>query len=159
MFVFQRTKREWRPLEDRSCTDLPWFLLFTMFCIGMVGPPPSLSPPSPFTPPPAPLVITSSLFLLLFVPLSFLFHLLYLFITSSSPSLTRSPSLSPPTPLPPAVPPLHNHSYHLPLPQNPFLPSLLSLPPSHSSYHLPHHRLLFLHHILLLLITSTCCCS
>ncbi|XP_034038160.1 choline transporter-like protein 1 isoform X2 [Thalassophryne amazonica] len=31
----ERTKREWRPLEDRSCTDLPWFLLFTVFCIGM----------------------------------------------------------------------------------------------------------------------------
>ncbi|XP_054595405.2 choline transporter-like protein 1 isoform X1 [Nothobranchius furzeri] len=30
-----RTKREWRPLEDRSCTDLPWFLLFTVFCVGM----------------------------------------------------------------------------------------------------------------------------
>uniref|UniRef100_A0A8D0ACG0 Choline transporter-like protein n=1 Tax=Sander lucioperca TaxID=283035 RepID=A0A8D0ACG0_SANLU len=26
---------EWRPLEDRSCTDLPWFLLFTVFCVGM----------------------------------------------------------------------------------------------------------------------------
>ncbi|XP_015227010.1 PREDICTED: choline transporter-like protein 1 isoform X1 [Cyprinodon variegatus] len=31
----KRTKREWRPLEDRSCTDLPWFLLFTLFCVGM----------------------------------------------------------------------------------------------------------------------------
>ncbi|XP_028271338.1 choline transporter-like protein 1 isoform X2 [Parambassis ranga] len=31
----ERTKREWRPLEDRSCTDLPWFLLFTVFCAGM----------------------------------------------------------------------------------------------------------------------------
>ncbi|KAM6952132.1 choline transporter-like protein 1 isoform 1-T1 [Lycodopsis pacificus] len=31
----KRTKREWRPLEDRSCTDLPWFLLFTVFCFGM----------------------------------------------------------------------------------------------------------------------------
>ncbi|XP_034067963.1 choline transporter-like protein 1 isoform X1 [Gymnodraco acuticeps] len=31
----KRTKREWRPLEDRSCTDLPWFLLFTIFCVGM----------------------------------------------------------------------------------------------------------------------------
>uniref|UniRef100_A0A8B9H7T1 Choline transporter-like protein n=1 Tax=Astyanax mexicanus TaxID=7994 RepID=A0A8B9H7T1_ASTMX len=30
-----RAKREWKPLEDRSCTDLPWFLLFTLFCIGM----------------------------------------------------------------------------------------------------------------------------
>uniref|UniRef100_A0A3B4C8Z2 Choline transporter-like protein n=1 Tax=Pygocentrus nattereri TaxID=42514 RepID=A0A3B4C8Z2_PYGNA len=28
-------KREWKPLEDRSCTDLPWFLLFTLFCVGM----------------------------------------------------------------------------------------------------------------------------
>lgn len=37
--VFQRTKREWRPLEDRSCTDLPWFLLFTVFCVGMVTEP------------------------------------------------------------------------------------------------------------------------
>ncbi|XP_059201867.1 choline transporter-like protein 1 isoform X1 [Centropristis striata] len=33
----ERTKREWRPLEDRSCTDLPWFLLFTVFCVGMGG--------------------------------------------------------------------------------------------------------------------------
>uniref|UniRef100_A0A3Q3W1J7 Choline transporter-like protein n=1 Tax=Mola mola TaxID=94237 RepID=A0A3Q3W1J7_MOLML len=33
--VRPRTKREWRPLEDRSCTDLPWFLLFTVFCVGM----------------------------------------------------------------------------------------------------------------------------
>uniref|UniRef100_A0A8B9H281 Choline transporter-like protein n=1 Tax=Astyanax mexicanus TaxID=7994 RepID=A0A8B9H281_ASTMX len=31
----ERAKREWKPLEDRSCTDLPWFLLFTLFCIGM----------------------------------------------------------------------------------------------------------------------------
>ncbi|XP_029957190.1 choline transporter-like protein 1 isoform X2 [Salarias fasciatus] len=31
----ERTKREWRPLEERSCTDLPWFLLFTVFCVGM----------------------------------------------------------------------------------------------------------------------------
>ncbi|XP_026198177.1 choline transporter-like protein 1 isoform X2 [Anabas testudineus] len=31
----ERTKREWRPLEDRSCTDLPWFLLFTVYCVGM----------------------------------------------------------------------------------------------------------------------------
>ncbi|KAF3838939.1 hypothetical protein F7725_010707 [Dissostichus mawsoni] len=22
-------------MEDRSCTDLPWFLLFTVFCVGM----------------------------------------------------------------------------------------------------------------------------
>ncbi|XP_072525016.1 choline transporter-like protein 1 isoform X1 [Salminus brasiliensis] len=31
----KRAKREWKPLEDRSCTDLPWFLLFTLFCVGM----------------------------------------------------------------------------------------------------------------------------
>ncbi|XP_077429253.1 choline transporter-like protein 1 isoform X1 [Vanacampus margaritifer] len=31
----ERTKREWRPLEERSCTDLPWFLLFIIFCVGM----------------------------------------------------------------------------------------------------------------------------
>ncbi|XP_074505620.1 choline transporter-like protein 1 isoform X1 [Sebastes fasciatus] len=31
----KRTKREWKPLVDRSCTDLPWFLLFTVFCVGM----------------------------------------------------------------------------------------------------------------------------
>ncbi|XP_020511175.1 choline transporter-like protein 1 isoform X3 [Labrus bergylta] len=31
----ERTKREWRPLEDRSSTDLPWFLLFIVFCVGM----------------------------------------------------------------------------------------------------------------------------
>ncbi|KTG44406.1 hypothetical protein cypCar_00026989, partial [Cyprinus carpio] len=32
-----RPKREWKPLEDRSCTDLPWFLLFTLFLVGMCG--------------------------------------------------------------------------------------------------------------------------
>ncbi|KAF4081187.1 hypothetical protein AMELA_G00158520 [Ameiurus melas] len=31
----ERVKREWKPLEDRSCTDLPWFLLFMLFCGGM----------------------------------------------------------------------------------------------------------------------------
>ncbi|XP_053497063.1 choline transporter-like protein 1 isoform X1 [Ictalurus furcatus] len=31
----KRVKREWKPLEDRSCTDLPWFLLFMLFCGGM----------------------------------------------------------------------------------------------------------------------------
>ncbi|XP_055745163.1 choline transporter-like protein 1 isoform X2 [Salvelinus fontinalis] len=31
----KRTKREWKPLEDRSCTDMPWFLFFTVFCVGM----------------------------------------------------------------------------------------------------------------------------
>ncbi|XP_051935732.1 choline transporter-like protein 1 isoform X2 [Hippocampus zosterae] len=33
----ERTKREWRPLEERSCTDLPWCLLFIIFCVGMGG--------------------------------------------------------------------------------------------------------------------------
>ncbi|XP_058654793.1 choline transporter-like protein 1 isoform X3 [Onychostoma macrolepis] len=33
----ERPKREWKPLEDRSCTDLPWFLLFTLFLVGMCG--------------------------------------------------------------------------------------------------------------------------
>uniref|UniRef100_A0AAY4CWI2 Choline transporter-like protein n=1 Tax=Denticeps clupeoides TaxID=299321 RepID=A0AAY4CWI2_9TELE len=32
-----RPKREWKPLEDRSCTDMPWFLLFVVFCVGMGG--------------------------------------------------------------------------------------------------------------------------
>ncbi|KAM4877387.1 choline transporter-like protein 1 isoform 1-T1 [Thomomys bottae] len=31
----QSSKREWKPLEDRSCTDIPWLLLFILFCIGM----------------------------------------------------------------------------------------------------------------------------
>ncbi|XP_027715533.1 choline transporter-like protein 1 isoform X2 [Vombatus ursinus] len=31
----QSSKREWKPLEDRSCTDLPWLLLFILFCLGM----------------------------------------------------------------------------------------------------------------------------
>lgn len=30
-------KRDWKPLEDRSCTDVPWLILFTLFCIGMVS--------------------------------------------------------------------------------------------------------------------------
>ncbi|XP_071266778.1 choline transporter-like protein 1 isoform X1 [Salvelinus alpinus] len=34
-YRMRRTKREWKPLEDRSCTDMPWFLLFTVFCVGM----------------------------------------------------------------------------------------------------------------------------
>uniref|UniRef100_A0A8U7NI98 Choline transporter-like protein n=1 Tax=Corvus moneduloides TaxID=1196302 RepID=A0A8U7NI98_CORMO len=29
------SKREWKPLEDHSCTDVPWLLLFILFCIGM----------------------------------------------------------------------------------------------------------------------------
>uniref|UniRef100_A0A1A8I7H8 Choline transporter-like protein n=1 Tax=Nothobranchius kuhntae TaxID=321403 RepID=A0A1A8I7H8_NOTKU len=28
-------KREWKPLEDRSCTDILWLIIFTLFCIGM----------------------------------------------------------------------------------------------------------------------------
>ncbi|KAM9792572.1 choline transporter-like protein 1 [Neosynchiropus ocellatus] len=28
-------KRDWKPLEDRSCTDIPWLIIFTLFCIGM----------------------------------------------------------------------------------------------------------------------------
>lgn len=31
----QSSKREWKPLEDRSCTDIPWLLVFILFCIGM----------------------------------------------------------------------------------------------------------------------------
>lgn len=31
----QSSKREWKPLEERSCTDIPWLLLFILFCIGM----------------------------------------------------------------------------------------------------------------------------
>ncbi|KAI1887791.1 hypothetical protein AGOR_G00194000 [Albula goreensis] len=31
----ERSKREWKPLEDRCCTDIPWLLIFTLFCIGM----------------------------------------------------------------------------------------------------------------------------
>ncbi|XP_046900419.1 choline transporter-like protein 1 isoform X1 [Hypomesus transpacificus] len=29
-------KRDWKPLEERSCTDIPWLVVFTLFCIGMV---------------------------------------------------------------------------------------------------------------------------
>uniref|UniRef100_A0A1A8EIL2 Choline transporter-like protein n=1 Tax=Nothobranchius kadleci TaxID=1051664 RepID=A0A1A8EIL2_NOTKA len=28
-------KREWKPLEDRSCTDILWLIIFSLFCIGM----------------------------------------------------------------------------------------------------------------------------
>uniref|UniRef100_A0A1A8RY90 Choline transporter-like protein n=1 Tax=Nothobranchius rachovii TaxID=451742 RepID=A0A1A8RY90_9TELE len=28
-------KREWKPLEDRSCTDILWLIIFALFCIGM----------------------------------------------------------------------------------------------------------------------------
>ncbi|XP_008587397.1 PREDICTED: choline transporter-like protein 1 [Galeopterus variegatus] len=33
--LIESSKREWKPLEDRSCTDIPWLLLFVLFCIGM----------------------------------------------------------------------------------------------------------------------------
>ncbi|XP_064199610.1 choline transporter-like protein 1 isoform X4 [Anguilla rostrata] len=33
----KRTKREWKPLEDRSCTDIAWFFIFLLFCVGMGG--------------------------------------------------------------------------------------------------------------------------
>uniref|UniRef100_A0A8C2AH28 Choline transporter-like protein n=1 Tax=Cyprinus carpio TaxID=7962 RepID=A0A8C2AH28_CYPCA len=29
--------REWKPLEQRKCTDIPWLLLFILFNVGMVG--------------------------------------------------------------------------------------------------------------------------
>uniref|UniRef100_A0A3Q3INS3 Choline transporter-like protein n=1 Tax=Monopterus albus TaxID=43700 RepID=A0A3Q3INS3_MONAL len=29
------SKRDWKPLEERSCTDIPWLIIFTLFCIGM----------------------------------------------------------------------------------------------------------------------------
>ncbi|XP_053321842.1 choline transporter-like protein 1 [Spea bombifrons] len=31
----QSSKRDWRPLEEHSCTDIPWLLLFILFCVGM----------------------------------------------------------------------------------------------------------------------------
>ncbi|KAM4708556.1 choline transporter-like protein 1 [Discoglossus pictus] len=31
----QNSKRDWRPLEEHSCTDIPWLLLFIIFCVGM----------------------------------------------------------------------------------------------------------------------------
>lgn len=30
------SKRDWKPLEERSCTDIPWLIIFTVFCIGML---------------------------------------------------------------------------------------------------------------------------
>ncbi|CAM9159509.1 unnamed protein product [Lampetra planeri] len=30
-----QSKREWKPLEQRSCTDILWLVLFSLFCIGM----------------------------------------------------------------------------------------------------------------------------
>ncbi|KAK2817050.1 hypothetical protein Q5P01_025241 [Channa striata] len=29
-------KRDWKPLEERSCTDVPWLVIFTLFCVGML---------------------------------------------------------------------------------------------------------------------------
>ncbi|KAK7929649.1 hypothetical protein WMY93_006044 [Mugilogobius chulae] len=29
-------KRDWQPLKDRSCTDIPWLLFFLLFCLGML---------------------------------------------------------------------------------------------------------------------------
>ncbi|XP_048826504.1 choline transporter-like protein 1 isoform X4 [Brienomyrus brachyistius] len=31
----KRARREWKPLEDRSCTDVAWLLIFVAFCVGM----------------------------------------------------------------------------------------------------------------------------
>ncbi|KAJ8339824.1 hypothetical protein SKAU_G00344570 [Synaphobranchus kaupii] len=31
----EKGKREWKPLEDRCCTDIPWLIIFIAFCIGM----------------------------------------------------------------------------------------------------------------------------
>lgn len=36
LIIDQKT-REWTPLEDRKCTDIPWLLLFALFNIGMVS--------------------------------------------------------------------------------------------------------------------------
>ncbi|KAF4071271.1 hypothetical protein AMELA_G00271240 [Ameiurus melas] len=30
------TTREWKPLEDRNCTDVPWLILFALFNVGML---------------------------------------------------------------------------------------------------------------------------
>uniref|UniRef100_A0A4W6BRK4 Choline transporter-like protein n=1 Tax=Lates calcarifer TaxID=8187 RepID=A0A4W6BRK4_LATCA len=35
LFMPWQSKREWKPLEERSCTDIPWLIIFTLFCIGM----------------------------------------------------------------------------------------------------------------------------
>lgn len=29
-------RRDWKPLEDRSCTDIPWLVVFMLFCLGML---------------------------------------------------------------------------------------------------------------------------
>ncbi|XP_007890210.1 choline transporter-like protein 1 [Callorhinchus milii] len=31
----ESSTRAWKPLEQRSCTDIPWLLIFILFCIGM----------------------------------------------------------------------------------------------------------------------------
>ncbi|XP_054459995.1 choline transporter-like protein 1 [Anoplopoma fimbria] len=31
------SKRDWEPLEERSCTDIPWLIIFMLFCAGMVS--------------------------------------------------------------------------------------------------------------------------
>ncbi|KAJ8000895.1 hypothetical protein DPEC_G00185140 [Dallia pectoralis] len=31
----EQKQREWKPLEDRSCTDIPWLIIFSLFCLGM----------------------------------------------------------------------------------------------------------------------------
>uniref|UniRef100_A0A8C4IW29 Choline transporter-like protein n=1 Tax=Dicentrarchus labrax TaxID=13489 RepID=A0A8C4IW29_DICLA len=35
LFMPWQSKRDWKPLEERSCTDIPWLIIFTVFCIGM----------------------------------------------------------------------------------------------------------------------------
>ncbi|XP_029919297.1 choline transporter-like protein 1 isoform X1 [Myripristis murdjan] len=30
------SKRDWKPLEERCCTDIPWLIIFSAFCIGMI---------------------------------------------------------------------------------------------------------------------------
>uniref|UniRef100_A0A667WBR7 Choline transporter-like protein n=1 Tax=Myripristis murdjan TaxID=586833 RepID=A0A667WBR7_9TELE len=32
----QSSKRDWKPLEERCCTDIPWLIIFSAFCIGMI---------------------------------------------------------------------------------------------------------------------------
>ncbi|XP_061840378.1 choline transporter-like protein 1 isoform X2 [Nerophis lumbriciformis] len=29
------SKRDWNPLQERSCTDIPWLIFFSLFCVGM----------------------------------------------------------------------------------------------------------------------------
>uniref|UniRef100_A0A672FN22 Choline transporter-like protein n=1 Tax=Salarias fasciatus TaxID=181472 RepID=A0A672FN22_SALFA len=35
LFMPWQSKRDWKPLEERSCTDIPWLIVYTLFCIGM----------------------------------------------------------------------------------------------------------------------------